>query len=90
METIVSIIVQEDRVSLMVRLKYSLNIQKPPSLTCENMRLPEPIASTISSGLTSDIERKDNMIPEAVSPATVADPTHTRMMAAMSQASTSG
>ena len=49
-ETIVSIIVQVRKVCRMVKLKYSLNNQKPPSFTCENIRLPAPIDSTINSG----------------------------------------
>ena len=46
----VSITVQVAKVSLIDKLKYSLNNQKPPSFTCESIRLPDPIASTISSG----------------------------------------
>src|SRR6185312_3119288 len=49
-ETIVSIIVQVRKVCRMLKLKYSLNNQKPPSFTCENIRLPAPIESTINSG----------------------------------------
>lgn len=50
MDTIVSIIVHVRNVCLIVKLKYSLNNQKPPSFTCENIRLPAPMDSTISSG----------------------------------------
>src|SRR5690606_32995384 len=45
--TIVSISDHDLIVSMMLRLKYSLNIQKPLSFTCENMRLPAPMESTI-------------------------------------------
>mgnify|MGYP000957459843 CR=1 FL=1 len=37
----------EQIVSFMLRLKYSLNIQKPESLTCENIKLPDPKDKTI-------------------------------------------
>src|SRR5579863_3760790 len=51
-ETIVSITDQDRIVSLMDKLKYSLNIQKPPSLTCEKKRLPAPTDKTIRLGST--------------------------------------
>lgn len=69
--TVVSIIVQVERVSLTDRLKYSLNNQNPLSFTCESIKLPEPIASTINSGLTPVLATRGNTIPAAVSPATV-------------------
>ena len=50
MATMVSISDQERKVSRILRLKYSLNIQKPESFTWENIRLPAPIDSTIISG----------------------------------------
>ena len=81
-ETILSMIDQERKVSLILRLKYSLNSQKPGSFTCENIKLPEPIASTISSGLAPVCITKGAIIPAVVSPATVAEPTHIRMIAA--------
>ncbi len=43
-ETIVSITLQVLSVSLTLKLKYSLNSQNPESFTCENMRLPAPVA----------------------------------------------
>ena len=88
--TKVSITVQVDKVSLTERLKYSLNIQKPVSLTWESIKLPEPMAKTINSGLVPVPEASGSTIPAAVSPATVADPTLTRMAVAMSQANTKG
>ncbi len=88
--TMVSITVQVDKVSLTERLKYSLNNQKPPSLTCDSIKLPDPMASTISSGLTPVPDTRGKTIPAAVRPATVADPMHTLMMVAISQASKSG
>lgn len=51
-EMMVSSTDQDLMVSMMLRLKYSLNSQKPGSLTCEKITLPEPTAITISSGLT--------------------------------------
>ena len=49
-ETILSMIDHERKVSFILKLKYSLNNQNPGSFTCENIKLPEPIANTISSG----------------------------------------
>ncbi len=40
-------------VSLIVKPKYSLNIQNPASFTCEQNILPAPIASTTSEIFTS-------------------------------------
>src|SRR6056297_947470 len=88
--TKVSMTVQVESVSLTVRLKYSLNIQKPVSLTWESIKLPDPMANTINSGLVPVPEAKGSTIPAAVSPATVADPTLTRMAVAISQAKTKG
>lgn len=88
--TRVSMTVQVDRVSFTDRLKYSLNIQNPVSFTWDSIKLPEPMAKTINSGLTPVLEAKGKTIPAAVSPATVADPTLTRMAVAMSQANING
>ena len=90
MPTKVSITVQVDRVSFTERLKYSLNIQKPVSLTWESIKLPEPMARTINSGLVPVPDAKGSTIPAAVKPATVADPTLTRMAVAMTHANTKG
>lgn len=48
--TIVSITVQERKVSRKLIQNHSLNIQNPVSLTCEHIRLPAPTARVISSG----------------------------------------
>lgn len=53
-ETIASITDHERSVSFKLKLKYSLNIQKPASFTCENIKLPAPSASTIRFGFTPD------------------------------------
>src|SRR4051812_42633974 len=81
----VSMMDHDKIVCLMLRLKYSLNSQKPVSFTWENMRLPEPIASTINSALTMDDESNGRTIPAVVSAATVAEPNAIRIHAAMSQ-----
>ena len=70
--------------------KYSLNIQNAPSLTCDSARLPAPIASTIRFGSTPPASTMGANNPAAVSPATVAEPTHTRIAAVTSQARISG
>ena len=88
--TMVSMTVQVDSVSFTERLKYSLNIQKPPSFTCDNIKLPEPMASTINSGLTPVFAAIGKTIPAAVNPATVADPTQTLRMVAINHAKISG
>src|SRR5665213_636952 len=85
-EIIVSITDQDRIVSLIDKLKYSLNSQKPPSFTCEKARLPAPIASTIKLGLIDgSCSTIAETIPAAVRPATVADPRLTRIIAAISQ-----
>ncbi|MNI67617.1 hypothetical protein D3C73_1232600 [compost metagenome] len=72
-----------------MRLKYSLNIQKPVSLTCENIRLPAPTDNTISSGgVPGPIKGKT--MPDAVNAATVAEPNVTLSDAVMSQAKSKG
>src|SRR5512133_128204 len=81
----VSITVHVRQVSFILRLKYSLTSQKPPSFTCASMMLPEPMARTISSGHTSAVLTRGNTIPAVVIPATVAEPRHTLRMVAMSQ-----
>ncbi len=70
--------------SLMLKLKYSLNNQNPESLTCENNRLPAPTERTIRLGLIPPRATMGAMMLAAVSPATVADPTQTRITAAVS------
>ena len=74
----------------MLTLKYSLNIQKAESLTWEQNRLPAPIDSTIRFGSTPPPATTGARMPAAVRPATVADPTHTRITAVTIQASSSG
>lgn len=41
-------------VSLIVRPKYSLNIQKPASLTWDRITLPAPIASTTNATFVTE------------------------------------
>src|ERR1700738_5298595 len=90
-DTIDSITDHDRMVSLIDRLKYSLNIQKPPSLTCEKARLPAPIDNTIRLGFIVGLfKTMFDTIPAAVKPATVAEPRLTRIMAAISQPKTSG
>jgi len=67
-----SMTVHERNVSFKLRLKYSLNIQKPESLTWENIKLPAPIARTIRFGFAPVAATSGATIPAAVSPATVA------------------
>ena len=81
---------QDFNVSGIDKLKYSLNIQNPGSLTCENIKLPAPVASTISSGLAPDATINGPTIPAAVRPATVADPNAILSIAAINHASISG
>jgi len=77
-------------VSRIVALKYSLNIQKPLSLKCENIRLPAPVARTISSGCTLLCATIGASTPAAVIPATVAEPIDARSSAATPNARMSG
>src|ERR1700735_2832437 len=81
---------QDLMVSLMDRLKYSLNSQNPLSLTWEKNRLPAPTDNTIKLGSTCKRFINGKIMPAAVKPATVADPRQTRIMAAISQPRTSG
>ena len=90
MDTVVSISVQDFKVSFMLRLKYSLNSQNPPSFTCESMILPAPVASTNNSGDTEVFGIIGAMILPAVNPATVADPTLILIMAAINHANKIG
>src|SRR5437764_718053 len=89
-ETIVSITLQVFSVSLTVKLKYSLNNQNPESFTCENIRLPAPVAKTIRLGLIDDPTISGATMPAAVRPATVAEPRHTRINAAINHAAKIG
>ncbi len=73
-----------------VKLKYSLNIQKAGSFTCEKKRLPAPVANTIRQGLILYVAIIGATIPAVVNPATVADPVLTLMIAAINQAKNSG
>lgn len=86
----VSIIVHERKVSAMLNPKYSLNIQKPVSLTWEHIRLPAPTESTIKAGETCMETINGCTIPAAVSPATVAEPTDILITVATSQPKNKG
>jgi len=86
METIVSIAVQVCKVSATDRLKYSLNSQNAPSLMCDSIRLPAPIANTMRFGSADPLATSGATKPAVVRPATVADPTHTRTSAAIAHA----
>ena len=77
-----SITVHIWNVCLMLTLKNSLNIQNPTSLKCENIRLPEPVASTINSGFTPLAITIGSIMPAAVIVDTVADPIANRNNAA--------
>ena len=85
---VVSIKVQEKKVLFIERLKNSLNIQKAVSLTCDIKTLPAPTASTNNSGETFDVTSSGATIPEAVIPATVAEPSVTRNNAVTTHANT--
>lgn len=89
-DTIVSMMVQDFSVCLMLRLKYSLNSQNPLSFTWERVRLPEPTANTIKLGSVLVATTTGAMIPAVVSPATVADPMATLMMALIIQPNSKG
>ena len=56
----------EQIVSFMLRLKYSLNIQKPESLTCENIKLPAPKDKTIKFGFAPVCVTKGITTPAAM------------------------
>ena len=74
-----------------VMLKYSFTSQNPPSLTCDAMSEPAPIATTSSSRFTRGIAAAIGaMMLAAVTTATVAEPTDTRSSDAITQPSTSG
>lgn len=73
-EIIVSNIDHVKKVSLTVKPKYSLNIQKPASFTCDKMTLPAPIASTTSATFASECCSKGSTIPVVDIAATVAEP----------------
>ncbi len=90
-DMIVSMTDQDRIVSLIERLKYSLKSQNPPSLTYgRRTGSRAPTDNTIRLGSTCNRVVNGKMMPAAVSPATVADPRQTRIMAAMSQPSTRG
>ena len=89
-EIMVSRAHQVRTVSLTVRPKNSLNSQNPGSLGGLKIKLPAPVASTISSGLTLVTAITGAAIPAAVRAATVALPQAIRITAATSQVNTSG
>ena len=82
---IVSIILHDMSVSLIDKLKYSLNNQKPPSFTCEKIILPEPVAKTKRTGFMELVMNIGARIPAVVMAATVAEPNAMRMSAAIPQ-----
>src|SRR5690606_27419832 len=89
-DTTLSISDQDKMVSRMLRPKYSLNIQNPVSLTCENISEPAPVANTINSALVFAAPISGKAIPAAINPATVAEPNATRIMAAITHTRTNG
>lgn len=89
-ETMVSMMVQDFIVCLMLKLKYSLNSQKPLSFTCDSIKLPEPTANTIKLGSVLVAATTGAMMPAVVKPATVADPIAIRIIALMSHPNKSG
>ncbi len=74
----------------MEALKYSLNIQKPISLKCENIRLPAPVAITMSSGETPVPAIKGRVNHAAVMQETVAEPIEKRISAAILHVNNNG
>src|SRR5260370_667387 len=88
---IVSITVQLFNVCATVMLKYSFTIQNPPSLTCDRIVEPAPIATTSNSKFSPGVLFAIGaMMPAAVVMATVAEPVATRISAATSQPSSIG
>ncbi len=73
-------------VSFILKSKYSLNIQNPASLTCEQKTLPAPIARTISEIFTSLDSINGNTMPTDDSAETVEDPSAKRKIAVANQA----
>ena len=63
---------QVKKVSLIVKPKYSLNIQNAASLTCEKIKLPAPIAKTASATFVSEFCKIGKIIAVVDMPATVA------------------
>src|SRR5690606_38379172 len=88
--TIVSMAVHDWKVSFMLKLKYSFTSQKPPSLKWENIKLPAPMEITIRLGSAAPEATRGEMIPAAVRPATVADPTAILIRAAINQPKNKG
>ena len=79
-EMIVSMIVQVFRVWTTVSPRYSFTNQNPPSLTCESVTDPAPIATTSNSRLVpGELAATGPTMPAAVVMATVAEPVATRM-----------
>ena len=84
-EIIDSSTVQVWSVCLIVKSKYSLNIQKPASLTCDAANEPAPMARTINAGSTPAWAINGATIPAAVSETTVAEPNAIRRTTATNQ-----
>ena len=84
-EMMVSQMDQVFMVSVTLMLKYSFTSQKPPSLTCEKMGEPAPVAMASNSGCTPGVcNAMGATMPAAVVMATVAEPVASRMSAASS------
>src|SRR5665213_1036170 len=82
-EMMVSVADQVFMVWPTVILKYSLTSQKPPSLTCEKMSAPAPVAMASNSGCTPVLcNAMGATLLAAVAMATVDDPVARRMAAA--------
>src|SRR5699024_1578510 len=77
-------------VSLTVKPKYSLNIQKPASLTCDKITLPALIANTTNATFTSDGFSNGNTIHNDEIASTVDEPKAILKKAATTHASNIG
>ena len=77
-------------VSLIDKLKYSLNSQNDASLTCVIVLLPAAVAKTISTGLTSNVWINGPTIPAAVIADTTPVPVAIQITAVISHAIING
>src|SRR5262249_52266342 len=74
-----------------VKFRYSFTNQNPPSLTCDRMSEPAPIATTSNSTFVPGVwATMGARMPAAVEIATVAEPVATRISAATNQPSNNG
>ena len=85
-----SMTVHDLNVSFRLILKYSLNIQKLGSFTCEHIKLPAPTDRTKRLGSKSVVCNKGSKTLTVINPAAVAEPTQTRIIAAIIQANKYG